>query len=794
MAALTRAEHDRVLTCYSKPKWLVATKSDSSSKRFFSGDETDLRHDYWVIRTEDPEKVYNADHTLNFTHVVNVGNVKLNDPLHVSDLLTAKVMVIEALRGQYIPAISAKVVAARVPHFAWIIRWRQVMGIDRMGSLMPSHFQHFCASLEHGTLGLIPFTARVDALEARVLDGDYNFPLYNNHGRPYVSLSAVAAELGINNLQKEARVRIVERFKIIRPEIEFFDVSASTKDKAQTDTPSTGYAKLILQVWHNLFELSHFGLIPHDPLSFNPFSDINIDQRAQQISQGRSDSRTRTPGPDQWIALFDAAAKWLLEYSGPILEVCAKIPRRNKVTSAFARRAKVQAIIDATIPPDFPRLVPIFARAQRGGNGITLNDAVSFIIIASIILIGGMSARRRGEILSLRVNCTRYDPFGNLWLTSYIEKTIQDIDQIPVPTSVGIAVRLLEDLSRTARDRNGHAWILDIDRPSITDSRDRTGFDLKTQTTQLLNKFAAISGIPPAADGTVFQFAIHQLRRGFAIYYYHGYKYSNLDALSRFLRHFDPTMTLRYVTEVMPGALMRLREERSAQAKVAEELRRRKSENEAKAIESEMEETSEAIKSLEDRIKTFNAVREEALVGHMLDMHDGTDSPIGFGAATLYQELEEQVAEARRQVRVTGRSNVPPDEEREALVPILRRFAKAKRLEPHPGRHIHCGWIEGKTEEIARARCIQKKAAETGETGDRQPDFTYSSTEDCLECPLGVAFKGNTAVLNAKKRDYAIGAEKAPSSDARRAAADMYASIKAKMAAAQAAVVGGGVR
>jgi hypothetical protein len=176
----------------------------------------------------------------------------------------------------------------------------------------------------------------------------------------------------------------------------------------------------------------------------------------------------------------------------------------------------------------------------------------------------------------------------------------------------------------------------------------------------------------------------------------------------------------------------------------------------------------------------------------MLEMHDGIEVPIGLGAAKLYDELEEMVERARKQVRLTSCSNIPPEQEREALLTILRKFAPRRYIEPHPGRHTHCGCAPGNTKDLTDAVCLQNKLAESGKSDNARPDYAFASDEDCLRCRHCSAFSENVAVLNDRLTRSTIAAEKAPSEETRVATQAKLAALKAGLANAKTAVRGRG--
>ncbi|QFU16946.1 hypothetical protein [Microvirga thermotolerans] len=807
------ADHDRVLQqSYGRPKWLVATKPNVTSDEECTADATDLRHNYWIIRSADPDKVLNPDIPLDFAQPLDFDGVLLTDEPLARDLLTAKILAIEMMRGQYMSVDTARTLAGKLRHLFWIIRWRLALGLTEMRQITLSLFEDYCDRLRQGVVALVPMEDRLRRLEAQLQNGEWSWPTYLHQDREKIDFDAVAAKLGIPR-QMIISPWMHERLTavIMRSNPELYYPQVRGPRPAQQDDCSDASSRMpqlavatataILITWNKLAYLSEIGLLSHDPLGFDPFANVSLTARARQIGSdlGARDGRTGTPGPEQWLALLDGAARWVLDFSGPILTICklardvrdrqGKVRRAN--STAVFRRA-VEGIINEHLPPSrpgVPRLVPQWRRAGYTNpvyaDGMMLEEALGHLITACLVLIGGLSARRRDELRSLQAGCTAKDPFGNWWLSSYIEKTIRDIEQIPVPAMVAVAVRVLEELSQSARERTGKNWLVKIHRPSLAQvSDDNQGRDyIETALRFTLNDFAEVVGASRPKDGVAWKFAPHQLRRAFSVYYYHGNRFSSLDALSRFLRHFDPEMTRRYITEAIPGALTRLREVIDARVKVAEEM-------EQPGQDAVLTSARAALASLEEQAREHENVRQDAFVERALDMYDGAESPIGLGAAALYDELERLVESARRTVMISGQSNLSPDREREALIRLLRDVAPNRYIEPHPGRHAHCGCRPGDPSDLADAVCLRNKAGESGPDGDYRPDYAFASTEDCLACRHCVAFGENVTVINRRVDRIAAAAKKAPTEPSRVAAKAKLESLKAKVAAAKAAVQG----
>ena len=809
--AFSHADHDWVLQSYGRPRWLVSTKPSFTSNEEFTGEATDLRHNYWIIRSEDPDKVLDPELPLDFAQPVDFGGVLLTHEPLARDLLTAKIIAIEAMRGQYMAMDTAKALAEKLRHVFWIIRWRLALGLTEMRQITPSLFDDYCDRLRQGVVALVPMENRLRQLEAQLQNRQWSWPTYFIHSTTRVDFEALAAWLGIPRqmlISPWMYPRLMSLIERTNPEIYFSQAEDPNPGEPEgqdggsgTPQPSVSSVVRALTAWKRLAYLSDIGLLPHDPINFDPFEKVSLITRARQIGRtpGVGGGRTGTPGPEQWLALLDGAARWVLDYSGPILTICrlarevqgdpGKISKQKKRMAAF--REAVEAIIAEHLPPSrpgVPRLVPQWRRAGRNnhyGDGMMLEEALGHLVTACLVLIAGLSARRRDEVRSLQAGCTVKDPFGAWWLSSYIEKTIRDIEQIPVPAMVAVAVRLLEELSESARERTGKNWLVKIHRPSLTQvsDEDQGRVYIETALRFTLNDFAEVVGAGKSKDGVDWNFAPHQLRRAFSVYYYHGNRFSSLDALSRFLLHFDPEMTRRYITEAIPGALTRLREVVDARLRSAEEM-------EQPGQDVVLKSARAALISLEERAREHEDVRQDAFVERVLDMYDGAESPIGLGAAALYDELERMIESARRTILISGRSNLSPDRERETLVRLLRDAAPNRYIEPHPGRHTHCGCRPGDPSDLADAVCLRNKAGESGPDGDYRPDYAFASTEDCLACRHCVAFGENVTVINRRVERIAAAAEKAPTEPSRVAAKAKLDSLKAKVAAAKAAVHG----
>ncbi|MBK3732771.1 hypothetical protein GAY29_06535 [Azospirillum brasilense] len=785
---MTRDEHDHILSTYTLPDEIIATKASSASEEWFEGAGRDLRHDVYKIRTDDPAKLRYPERVFAFDQVVDVGGVRLTSLEHLHDLLTTKIWVLENLRGQYLPKINVRTMAIEFNAWLWMIRWRTGLGVARFDGLAKPLFENFCDRLKRGALALVPFEQRLNELCQQVLDGRLEWPSYRSQSRIRLDAGTLAERLGLTSksamtspfyLQEiAAAIRRTSPDHSARISLDADELGVDADEdeiSGRALTPSS--AKTYLIVWADLHHLSQVGCLHHDRLPFDPFAEVDMLTRARQIGKASS-GRTDTPAPEQWLALLDAAALWVLDYSGPILKVvegAIGIERKyrglTRVGLTYRLRNGLEVLIAEHFPhkEERPKLLPLWYRAgaAAGMDGLSLNEAVKYIVAACLILVGGLSARRAGELESLQAGCATVDAFGEHWLSSYIEKTIRDLDKLPIPSSVSAAVSILEDLSRTGRERTGELWLMNIDRPNAEFGRysERIGYNLALR--HLLNDFANMAGIPKPEGIKDWRFAPHQLRRAFSIYYYHGNRYGNLDALSRFLRHFDPEMTRVYITEILGGMLGRLNELARAYSKKSEALAAQAKESEelataagkAHALAKMAQEAYDAARL---RLAIHEEVRQEDGVERMLDIYDGVEVPIGLGAPALYDDLDKLVEKASAHVRLQRPgANVSPEDVRIPLTEGLRDYVKTHYLEPVSGGFAHCRCTIDNATDLERAVCLQRKRAETNITKDTRPDYAYASIEDCLGgCPFGLALSDDQATVQkivARGREAAKG-------------------------------------
>lgn len=785
MSMLTRADHDDIIGAHSLPTFVIASKK-SEHRPINNNEQASLLDDVWYVCTDDPLFRKNAIVEIDFTVAVDFGGVRLNSESQMHDLITAKIIAIEHLLGQTVEAVSANHLKALVGQWAWIVRWRLGLGIKQTSDITHDLFKGYLDLLRSSGgdfRATVPLEDRLETLERRVRDGEWKWPTRRlGSGEHALQFGTLAAELGCLaiNIERQSAIRslIEDTVSTTSHGISITTYYKRKNKKSEKRRTGDKTANLVIKIWRVLRDLSKDGLLDHDPISFNPFIELSAREIANSFSTDIG-GRIGTVPPPQLLSLLNGAATWALDYSPHLLEIWDTIESVDWNTSSHARQKNVKpevkkAILKAiTAAPGLPTIAPVLKRSrwELGDNVLTLGETIALLATSCIILIGAFGARRKIEIESLRTGCVTTDVLGECWISSYIAKTIRNFERLPVPRCVRRAAEVLEHLSRSSRKETNTDWLIQILNPSRPEATTKPNIGL-VDINALLNRFANVVSVPLLPDGSTWNFTTHQLRRGFAIYYYYGNIYASLDALSRFLRHFDPEMTRRYITDETIGSLMRLREE--MEARIQEAVEREWTKKEIKF----------ALLAAKDRMNDFEGIRRDAMVGHMLDMVDGIEHPIGLGAHRLRDELEQMIEDARSSVRMKSRSN-SPDVERTELIALLRKHAPRRRLEPHPAGHAHCGCDWGVQEQLAQAKCLQVKQAELGTTGDMRPDYAYARDVDCIDCVHCVAFQNNQKVIERKLAEATMAAELAPSEGTRISAQRRLAELMAGVARAK---------
>lgn len=304
-----------------------------------------------------------------------------------------------------------------------------------------------------------------------------------------------------------------------------------------------------------------------DALPFHPFAQIPL--RKVLNSMGLRDvGRTPTAPTKQTITYIERAARWVLNYSRPLLALQKWAQMHEHEPTWTLQKLIVRKSPSASGPASpFPivhrgrdfsdePMTDITASAVALRQGMSLRTALTFLQTACVVVIAAFTARRAAEIRGLEVGCIERDETTRKpWLRVFIHKTLKDYALIPVPEIVVKAVQVLTRLSASARSESGAKYLLQIVIPG---AKEVIGINPHGEPVARLasnvERFGYFCDVPPVDDaGTRWAFAPHQFRRFFAVMYIWAYDYGDIDALSWHLRHWNREQTRRYCTESQVG-------------------------------------------------------------------------------------------------------------------------------------------------------------------------------------------------------------------------------------------------
>ncbi len=533
------------------PGAVLATKPHRGAD-WSEGAHRNLADNLWRVRTADPTKLRSGHTvTIRFDSPVAPG-LTLADCALRPDRLAKRALCTYALsKGFGGGPLAAAGVGALATRFDWVVRWRLDHGAPSFSALRKGDFDAFVARLRTGSvIGLVDVVTRLDAWVTDVLAGIVPFPTWIAPPFLRVGWGPLARCLGVTpNAIVSSSVFLAEllaRLPLLLPNRAAEIAEAATLiTPGSLDLPAASMLEGYLAVWRSLREASLRGLVPHDPLLFDPFGDRSPGWLAHRL--GKPDARTQTLTPPQLFRLMEAATRWVLEH-GPALV---------KAVAGCADRGLRERGCPANDPPSS-------SGAERSSESLEmrLDVAVRHLMSACAVLIGSLAARRGGEVRSVKAGCASEPRPGVFELSIYIEKTIRDNDCVAVPALVIEVIRTLEALTLPTRVASGEDWLFRVALPG-------TGRIIELDLTADLPAFASECGIDVGSGGMVKSLASHQLRRGFSVFFYRGFRLGSLEALNRQLRHTDLSSTRIYVSEAEAGGMISLQDACEARHAIA---------------------------------------------------------------------------------------------------------------------------------------------------------------------------------------------------------------------------------
>lgn len=696
--------HEKVLSEYPTPSWLISGS---------------LLENRWVIRLEDAAKLRASSAPISFD-VPIAPNQLLSDSQFEKDLLTSKLLLLCSIRAGSITA--GKVAAIFARNYMQFVRWRIGIGVYRNSDLTSDVLEILRESVRtRGIAGLPPVAEAFHAIKLETQLGRRNLPTYRKGTRDIFASNAFLRELGVPNmtsvppsLRRQIWELVDEQgLPVLRKNLVGKDDIVPTENR-------------VANFLSPIFALNRFSSkLSHDPIGFIPFPGETQQSIARSITD-REAERTFTVPALQACHLIDKALIWVHDYAPDIRRLIEDIERRaNELTGPDGHwRPHERAIHDALAAfspkcglgergSPWPVHSAYFEAALKGRTRPSLRTVLfEYLLIASVIVIAAFSARRHNEINSLRHDCIVETDIG-LSLRCYIEKTLRDVDEIPIPSSVKSAVDVLRWLSEKRRIRTGEPWIVAFDEllavrsGKSADPPEEVKRSGEVQLYRALARFSEFVETPLLADGSRWSPRPHQFRRWFGVTYYNRYRFSQFIALAHFYRHSDPNQTRRYITESKYSGFVAQKDENRAR----------------------------------QRLEDFDKAGQEFRQERFLAVLDGRETMTGFGGEFLKRELYKQTA-AYADCLETVSDKVKQATYIEAIAPIV----KATRLEPNELGHSYCK-CTGSALDLAQAECL-KLATQFCEPVKSGPDQTYASDEVCGRCANGVAFPENEAVCN----------------------------------------------
>ena len=489
----------------------------------------------WVVSVSDDRSawvVQDGTGELNRTQRINL-DTELEDGSRLTDeghreFFDTAVEYLEIVR-LYMPEVTAKIHRNRVDALLTFFYWLAQRHVGSLAEVTEDHIELYAEATVFG----MEWTVGAPVRLIRFLQHEVR------SGRMLPRLRQGEQKLDRRQIMKRAAIRKPGR-EGLRPICKRI---LSWVEENDLDIETEVSPEELIARWRpepQTIQNIHRALLPIDELwiwkhqfwnpvlNFNPFPKGSMNIAARQ---GKESNLGATIPPKIAFPYLRWALTWVVQFGPIILEELERDTRGEQIVARLqeAGLEKEQA----------GRMLHKRNRIHNRGSLITLLAGACFVVIASL------SARRLGEITNLVAGCTYEDSDGNFWLRIYIEKTLQDYDQIPVPAAVREAVMCMEQVSEEARMGSGHDSIWQycscIQKKTVN-----------IRPKNYLNKLAKIMN---EGSETPWRFLPHQFRRFFAMVYFWRYEKGDVAALSHHLRHFDLEMTRRYVTDTEFGRI-----------------------------------------------------------------------------------------------------------------------------------------------------------------------------------------------------------------------------------------------
>lgn len=760
---LSRAQYAEEVAKIQLPDAVKATRNPGKNATWKYGDDRDPADTQWWLTDQNPNLMERGKYYARFDTAM-APNADLDDDDFLNDALTKRIYVVHGLEfGIRGPCMGPQNMAKCCEKIDWLFRWKWSENLSRFELASAVQYHSLWKSLTSGLLGHLPMASRL----REYLDGVRNLERENwfqfRDGKVNIRWSEFSRELGVpwpSLRDREFRIDLIDQLASFFPAAGI-DVANSVVLEKSRKPESESSFESYLGVAADLYRLSVEGHLKHDKMLIDPLAGNSVKKMARDL--GRQRGRTPTLPPQFLLQLMDHAVVWVFTYADWIIDAIAEGKRLEDIPES--KRPKARKVLadklNAKRPPGAPKIWPAWHGHFKGDDPFLFPHLIQFLLLSCAILISSFGARRLHETLNIKKGCVHEIKPRVFELSIYIEKTLQDVDRIPVPAMIAGVIDVLEVLTGPSREFTGDDWLFEVVRKNGMGESYQRSSDIS----DTFNKFTEFHGLEVPQGMESWQLAAHQLRRGFAIVFYYGFECRDLDALSWFLRHFDPEMTRIYIRTVLPGQM----------AKLQREIEQRKAQMRGTITEEEkrwLRERESQLRELRDRGEVWDTERQGAVVYRLLSMYNKADRAIGKGAKRLHENINELVQRAAARVRIGGRSNSPEVFE-EALLVEFKKYASSHILDPVPGKHAFCSYGEDDGD-LSNAACreLEKQFASTRMGAatiptTEGPSRLFSGLHPCLTCCYGVMLQKNVIATEEKLSQLKISARTGASQDLR---------------------------
>tara|TARA_R100000365_G_C2747198_1_gene76921 strand:- start:2881 stop:5079 length:2199 start_codon:yes stop_codon:yes gene_type:complete len=664
-------------------------------------------------------------------------NVRLGESLfaYEKDLITAKLLMFHALseRGTLNEVIPG---ATLVRDYLQFVRWRLWYGVESNSGVTATTIAKFFDDFrERGPRRLVPSYDRmlgfVQDVRSRRIELPVTYGAFGFVGG-YVSPHVVATHLGFASAKafdRESWIILLDlcsEYK--RPLVESSKVVSLSAELGISRPHSITRLCQSLQPLKLLWNFRD--LMGHDSIGVNPFAGERSPWGVAKAIATKPMGKTETIEPELMCSLIDAALRWVLDYSIEIkkahkliLEEGAKgaNPQAGRrLQSAIRRRKKELDQLTSWLPGKLHSEAYSHQQPVSGfKDGVPFESILYELLPAAcLIVIGAFSARRIDEIMTLRSGCF-VDLGGDGVLRSHSNKILKRTEDIPVPTSVGKAIDVLQWLSEIEDDDlplfRYRPLPEQVVRPGDEPVKRTVGFN----EYRALRRFAALVHNRLRTDGEIWKPLPHQFRRFFAVTYFYRYKFPHLSALSQFFRHSSPAMTAHYLTESVRGEFL------------------------------EGMEHAKARQANDERLRLFKTEKESFFGERLRSAVLGKETMSGLGGNQIMKQVAHMVAEAKTMMRLLPDEPLPA----KSLDSIITSIVSGRGLEPNGLGHSYCKCTEAQ-DDVRSAACVAL-AAEDG-LKRSAPDPAFAADDVCSRCPHNVQLEENKSYWFQLRDDAAL--------------------------------------